>query len=197
MRKELSGAQLTSSEKAYYNSIAPDSGTDPRLVMEYMERMSSISKVARNRRQALDEAGAKWDEKAGAVRRFNGELVPDTGSVLPMGKTAPAAAPTAAPASSVQPRVAPADQRARDGEAKSVLESELVKAQERAQQIPQEMAAEKNPQKVLALQAEMSRNEQDIASIQREIGRLPGQKASALPRSNLQKPKTIKWGDLP
>lgn len=89
-----------------------------------------------------------------------------------------------APAGS--PRVDGADQRARDGEARSVLESELKKAEERQAQLlkeynngePEKQGGEaRNYQKYLdrvaEMKAEISRNESDIAGIRREIGRLP------------------------
>ena len=89
-----------------------------------------------------------------------------------------------APAGS--PRVDGADQRARDGEARSVLESELKKAEERQAQLlkeytngePEKQGGEaRNYQKYLdrvaEMKAEITRNESDIAGIRREIGRLP------------------------
>jgi len=89
-----------------------------------------------------------------------------------------------APAGS--PRVEGTDQRARDGEARSVLESELKKAEERQAQLlkeynngePEKQGGEaRNYQKYLdrvaEMKAEIARNESDIAGIRREIGRLP------------------------
>ncbi|RQO56999.1 hypothetical protein DBV14_09305 [Variovorax sp. KBW07] len=89
-----------------------------------------------------------------------------------------------APAGS--PRVEGVDQRARDGEARSVLESELKKAEARQAELkkefnngePEKQGGEaKNYQKYLdrvaEMKAELARNESDIAGIRREIGRLP------------------------
>ena len=89
-----------------------------------------------------------------------------------------------APAGS--PRVEGADQRARDGEARSVLQSELRKAEARQAELlkdynngePEKQGAEsRNYQKYLdrvsEMKAEIARNESDIAGIRREIGRLP------------------------
>jgi hypothetical protein len=83
------------------------------------------------------------------------------------------------------PRVEGVDQRARDGEARSVLESELRKAQDRQAQLlkdfnngePEKQGSEsRNYQKYLdrvaEMKAELARNQSDIAGIQREIGRL-------------------------
>lgn len=106
----------------------------------------------------------------------------------PVASAAPsAAAPGAAARSPAgSPRVEGADQRARDGEARSVLEAELRKAQERQTQLlkefnggePEKQGSEsKNYQKYLDrvadMKAEIARNESDIAGLQREIGRLP------------------------
>ena len=99
---------------------------------------------------------------------------------------APAAGAAAARAPAGSPRVDGVDQRARDGEARSVLEAELRKAQERQTQLlkdynngePEKQGSEsKNYQKYLDrvsdMKAELARNESDIAGLQREIGRLP------------------------
>ena len=84
------------------------------------------------------------------------------------------------------PRVEGSDQRARDGEARSVLESELRKAESRQAELqkeynngePEKQGSEaRNYQKYLDrvadMKAQMARNESDIAGIRREIGRLP------------------------
>ena len=84
------------------------------------------------------------------------------------------------------PRVEGVDQRARDGEARSVLQSELKKAEARQAELlkdynngdPEKQGREgRNYQKYLdrvaEMKAEIARNESDIAGIRREIGRLP------------------------
>jgi hypothetical protein len=89
-----------------------------------------------------------------------------------------------APAGS--PRVEGVDQRARDGEARSVLEAELRKAEARQIELqkdfnngePEKQGSEsRNYQKYVdrvgEMKAEMTRNESDIAGLRREIGRLP------------------------
>jgi hypothetical protein len=96
----------------------------------------------------------------------------------------PSAAAVRAPAGS--PRVDRTDQRARDGEARSVLEAELRKAEARQAELlkeynngePEKQGSEgRNYQKYLdrvaEMKAELARNESDIAGIRREIGRLP------------------------
>lgn len=104
-----------------------------------------------------------------------------------------AAAPKASSASSGavrapagSPRVEGVDQRARDGEARSVLESELRKAEARQAELqkafnngePDKQGSEsRNYQKYLdrvgEMKAEIARNESDIAGLRRELGRLP------------------------
>ena len=84
------------------------------------------------------------------------------------------------------PRVEGVDQRARDGEARSVLQSELRKAEARQAELlkeynngePEKQGGEsRNYQKYLdrvsEMKAEIARNESDIAGIRRELGRLP------------------------
>jgi TRAP-type C4-dicarboxylate transport system substrate-binding protein len=83
------------------------------------------------------------------------------------------------------PRVDGADQKVRDGEARTVLESELRKAQDRQAELvkdynngePEKQGSEgKNYQKYLDrvadMKAQISRNQSDIEGIQRELGRL-------------------------
>ena len=94
---------------------------------------------------------------------------------------------SAARAPAGSPRVEGVDQRARDGEARSVLEAELKKAEARQAELqkeynngePEKQGSEgRNYQKYLdrvaEMKAELARNESDIAGIRREIGRLPG-----------------------
>lgn len=94
---------------------------------------------------------------------------------------------SAARAPAGSPRVEGVDQRARDGEARSVLEAELRKAEARQTELkkeynngePEKQGSEgRNYQKYLdrvaEMKAELARNESDIAGIRREIGRLPG-----------------------
>jgi len=99
-----------------------------------------------------------------------------------------------APASAVRPVVAPAgsrvdagDQKARDGEARAILEAELKKAEARRAELlkeynngePEKLGPEtKNHQKYLdrvaELKAAIERSERDIEGLTREIGRSSG-----------------------
>lgn len=102
---------------------------------------------------------------------------------------APAASPGAGTASTSSPpgapRVASADQRARDADARAILEDELRKAEKRLADLrrdynngePQRTALElNNPQayseRTAELKAGVARAEADVAGIRRELGRL-------------------------
>ncbi|GAC1355567.1 MAG: hypothetical protein NVSMB34_08910 [Variovorax sp.] len=102
------------------------------------------------------------------------------------GGAAAGSGSAAARAPAGSPRVEGVDQRARDGEARSVLEAELRKAEARQAELqknynngePEKQGSEgRNYQKYLdrvaEMKAELARNESDIAGIRREIGRLP------------------------
>lgn len=109
----------------------------------------------------------------------------------PAGAAAPAApaagggtAPSASPPSA--PRVTSNDQKARDSDARAILESELRKAEARHADLvkeynggaPERNALDlRNPQRYIERTAELktniTRSESDIAGIKREIARLP------------------------
>ncbi|GAA4330037.1 hypothetical protein GCM10023165_03280 [Variovorax defluvii] len=126
-----------------------------------------------------------------ALAQQRGCKVMEGGNVTVVQGSRPVAAAAAASSSTVRapagtPRVESADQRARDGEARTVLEAELKKAEERQAQLlkeynngePEKQGSEaRNYQKYLdrvaEMKAEIARNESDIAGIRREIGRLP------------------------
>ena len=103
-------------------------------------------------------------------------------------KTAPAAASAAAPVATSPanaPRVDSADQRARDNDARAILEAELRKAEARHAELlreynggnPERTALElRNVQvyqeRIASLKASIARSESDIAGIRRELARL-------------------------
>lgn len=93
-----------------------------------------------------------------------------------------------APASRPEGRVVPAaDQRARDDERRTILEAELRREEDKLAALkkeynngePERLGSERNYQKYLdrvaELKAGIARKEADIASIRREIGKLPPQ----------------------
>ncbi len=105
-------------------------------------------------------------------------------TVVPATKPAPtAAAKATAPAGA--PRVQADEQKAKDADARYILESELKKAEARQAELlreynngePEKLASEvRNHQKyierVAELKASIARNESDMAGIRRELGRL-------------------------
>jgi hypothetical protein len=99
-----------------------------------------------------------------------------------------------APSAAAQPgqKVESSEQKARDADARFILEAELKKAEARQVELqrewnngePEKMGPEhRNHQKYLdrvaELKAAIARNESDIAGIRRELGRLPGSSAAA------------------
>lgn len=94
-----------------------------------------------------------------------------------------------------QPRTEAAEQRAKDSDARLILESELKRAEVRQVElikeynggVPEKLGPEtRNNQKYLdriaELKANMARNDSDVAGIRRELGRLPAQTSSATVR---------------
>ncbi|GAC1527319.1 MAG: hypothetical protein NVS2B4_04600 [Ramlibacter sp.] len=97
----------------------------------------------------------------------------------------------AAPSASSAPRVDSADQKARDSDARAILEAELKKAEVRQAELvkefnggePDKQGAEgRNYQKYLdrveELKANIARNGNDIAGLQRELSRMGGNAAA-------------------
>jgi hypothetical protein len=106
-------------------------------------------------------------------------------AAAPQSASAGGAAPAASPPSA--PRVSSNDQKARDSDARAILESELRKAESRHAELvkeynngaPERNALDlRNPQRYIErtaeLKASVARSESDIAGIKREIARLPG-----------------------
>ena len=109
------------------------------------------------------------------------------GNVTVVQGTRPAASapPRAAASPPGSPRVEAGEQRARDSDARRILESELRKAEARQTELqkeynngePEKQGSEtRNYQKYLdrvaELKTSLARNESDIAGIRRELGRL-------------------------
>lgn len=98
---------------------------------------------------------------------------------------APGAAPGAAPQRSGEGRIDPGEQRARDADARRILEAELRKEQDRLATMKQEFnngqperqGNERNYQRYLDRVEEMrsaiQRKEGDVEAIRRELSRLP------------------------
>ncbi len=110
---------------------------------------------------------------------------PSSAAASHQGGGATTAAPAASPSNA--PRVDANDQRARDSDARAILEAELRKAEARLAELskeynngePQRTALElRNPQvyieRTAELKAAVARAESDVAGIKRELARLPG-----------------------
>ena len=106
-------------------------------------------------------------------------------TVIQSVKPAPIAKPASAPASAGQ-KVDAADQRAKDSDARMILESELKRAEAKQAELvkeynngePEKLGPEtRNHQKYLerveSMKAAMARNEADIQGIKRELARMP------------------------
>lgn len=104
-------------------------------------------------------------------------------AAAPSGGSSGSSAASSSPANA--PRVGAADQRARDSDARAILEAELRKAEARLTDLrteyndgsPQRSALElRNPQgyieRTAELKASVARAEADVAGIKRELGRL-------------------------
>ncbi|MFN3296096.1 hypothetical protein [Caldimonas sp.] len=110
-------------------------------------------------------------------------------TIVESRRPAPAARPSGAGSASAAaptgPRIDPNEQRARDSDARRILEAELRREEEALAALrkeynngePERRGDERNYQKYLDrvanLQADIARKEADIASIRRELGRLP------------------------
>ncbi len=127
------------------------------------------------------ERGCRLVE-GGNVTVLQGATRPAAPAAASGGSTS-SAAPAASPPSA--PRVGAADQRARDADARAILEDELRKAESRLADLrreyndgsPQRTALElRNPQgyieRTAELKAGVARAEADVAGIRRELGRL-------------------------
>lgn len=126
--------------------------------------------------------------------RTKGCKLLEGGNVTVVKGTRVAAASTTAPArqtssAPTEQRVAATEQRARDSDARLILDDELRKAEARQAELlkeynngePERMGSEaRNYQKYLdrvaELKASLMRNESDIAGIRRELGRFPAPK---------------------
>ena len=134
-----------------------------------------------------DEAQARANNcklvEGGNVTVVQGTKVNGAAAATPASGVRVATAPPQAAGTPGQ-RVDAADQRARDGEARSILEAELKKAETRQAELlkefnngePEKLGPEtRNYQKYLdrvaELKAAIERNERDIAGIKRELAR--------------------------
>lgn len=129
------------------------------------------------------ERGCKLVE-GGNVTVIQGSRPSGGGGASSGGSTASSSASSSSPAGA--PRVSNNDQRARDSDARAILESELRKAEARQAELvkeynggaPERNALDlRNPQRYMErtaeLKAAVARSESDVAGIKRELSRLP------------------------
>jgi hypothetical protein len=106
-------------------------------------------------------------------------------TIIQMTKQRPGAGSSNAASGPAATRIDPAEQRARDNDARRILEAELKREEERLAFMrtefnngePERRGDEKNNQKYLDrvadMKAALARKENDIASIKRELAKLP------------------------
>ena len=135
-----------------------------------------------NNAQQARERGCKQVE-GGNVTVVQGSRPAGGGAAAPAATTGSGSGAASPPSA---PRVATNDQKARDADARAILESELRKAEARHAELvkeynggaPERNALDlRNPQlyieRTAELKASVARSESDIAGIKREIARLP------------------------
>lgn len=165
-------------------------------ILSAMLMASTLTGLAAQAQERVWRCGNEYTNNAVDAQRRNCKLMEGGNVTVVQGASAaarpaassspatPSASAARAPAGS--PRVDSTLQRQRDSDARSVLESELQRAQARQSELlkefnngePEKQGAEsKNYQKYLDrvadMKAQMERNESDIAGLQREISRLP------------------------
>ncbi len=118
-------------------------------------------------------------------RTIEGAPITVVQGVTRPAKPAPASAATAPASRPGDARVAPQEQRARDSDAKRILEGELKREEDRMAGMlkefnngePERRGDERNAQKYLDrvadMKAALSRKEADIAALRRELQKLP------------------------
>ncbi|MDE2418736.1 MAG: hypothetical protein KGN32_13110 [Burkholderiales bacterium] len=137
--------------------------------------------------------GNEYTNTVSEVQAKNCKLISGGNVTVVQGQKPPSGGAGKSPAvASPGQRVDAGDQRAKDSDARLILESELRKAEARQAELlkeynngePEKLGPEaRNHQKYLdriaELKASISRNESDIAGIRRELGRVPAAAASA------------------
>lgn len=165
----------------------------PALVPVLLVLLASASSA----QDAIYRCGNEYTNTVPESQKSQCKLVQGGNVTVIQGFKPPvAAAPTGtgqpvkvAAASQAGGRIDSAEQRARDSDARQILEAELKKAEARQSELvreynngePEKRGDEaRNHQKYLdrvaELKASLSRNESDIAGIRRELGRMPATK---------------------
>lgn len=131
------------------------------------------------------------EAEARGCRPVEGGNVTVVESPKPAASRPAPAAPPQGSARTSESRVDPAAQRARDADARRILQAELLREEEELAELlkqynngePERLGSERNYQKYLDRVAEMkaaiTRKENDIAAIKRELGKLPAPSSAA------------------
>ncbi|MCZ2406829.1 MAG: hypothetical protein LC097_08850 [Burkholderiales bacterium] len=140
---------------------------------------------------AIYRCGNEYTNNANQARERGCKLVEGSNVTVvegtrPAAGGASAGAPAKASSPAGAPKVSANDQRARDADARAILETELRKAQARRDELvkeynngaPERSALElrnvqKYQERIAELKASIARSESDIEGIQRELSRLP------------------------
>lgn len=149
----------------------------------------TVSALAHGAEERIYRCGNEYTNTVSESQAKNCKLI-SGGNVTVIQSTKPQAGVKVATASQPGQRVDAADQRAKDSDARLILDSELKKAEAKQSELlkeynngePEKLGPEaRNHQKYLdrvaELKASIARNESDIAGIKRELGRLPASAA--------------------
>ena len=155
----------------------------------FLIAVSATSVLAQDR---IYRCGNEYTNTVTEAQAKNCKLVSGGNVTVVPGTRPPTRPATANSPAQAQPRSDNAEQRAKDSDARMILESELKRAEARQVElikeynggVPEKLGPEtRNNQKYLdriaELKANMARNDSDIAGIRRELGRLPAQASSA------------------
>lgn len=147
----------------------------------------ALAAAAAGAQTAIYRCGNEYTNNPTPQQQRECKLIEGGGvSVVPAPKPrAAAAAPRSAPDATSQPRVPDAQQKARDNDARAILEAELRKAEAKLAELQREYnngQPEKRTdelrnlgryqQRVAELQADVARAEADVAGLRRELQRL-------------------------
>ncbi len=124
------------------------------------------------------------DAKARGCKPVEGGNLTVIEGLKPQAGARPAPSPRAAPARGEGQRIDSAEQRARDADARAILEAELRKAEARLADLrqdyrdgdpdkrPEELRNPPLPQRTVALKDQIARTEADVAALRREVARV-------------------------
>jgi len=146
-------------------AAAPAFAAEPNVTYKCPGRIYSNTMTAK---EAKDKGCTVLEGSVTVIQGTKARPVPNTSASSPPGS-----------------KVDPADQRARDSDARRILEAELKREEDRLASLkteynngePERRGDEKNYQKYVErtaeLKAQIDRKSSDIAAIRRELGKLP------------------------